>query len=1702
MGCIFVEVCGGPLPYEKITTLADLTKEMLIKRKSPSIPEFITGQMRDVCKSCLSFHYQDRPSSQKAFELLKAAKKAWKELSSLSAKALCAAKQAKFTRMGCSQSLSTHAVPAPSEPARTEAPKLREERNSPASPASLTSLKIGNRSEPECEPKIARRDWNSWKHEVDLVDLKLMESGQSLPVNQPLGSWKVGVLMDFLPQWDTLDPGAYVNLVLLPVMMATPKGHLYRLLGTTQYVYLQGDVAIKGTGTFLRLVLVANDIIPVLSIQSCTKQYEQEASSYATVFRCLDLCAGAGFMSIGARAVGYQDVGGIDQNSAFQALYEQIHDGPFWNFDIGDMGAIEHCLDKGLMGSTILSGINCQPYSRAGDQRGFADPRAMSLPHTLKFALFLQSPCVCLECTPAAAQDPQVQQLIHEFCKLVGFVPTQSILHLDRCWAARRDRWWCVLMPAILGKWEFPDLPLMPEYQRIQQIMPYVKEWPSQDLQELALTHYEHLKFLEFSGPLSKLMMDTSKSMPTALHAWGNQLYKCQCGCRQAFSDHRLRTKGLHAMLIPTGISFQHEGTEHQAGRHPHPNEVLLLCGMYPNLDFQGKMRLGLAAAGQLASPIQSAWVLGHVKKHIEDFLNLPSTHDPHQLLTVFQQSLLRARDISWPVRNILSSEPSQEGYQKPVELSIITIRADCPGGAVSHTVSLATGTSVLQLCQAESAAQQVHEKALTFYAEGQQHPLAMDHLLLGGESLYMKYSESDDVFPCPPRQLWPNQDGVGECLQNNQDAPMPVEASVPPSTGPLELPLDLAVPVGDGVVEGAKRAKVQPRVITDPLCRLPASALLTLVAPQVASQSTLDSLRSQTIPSGDRQQVLSTQGDLWADDELCFHLQKIVQAAPSNQQVISWDPLAITSLWTSQHAQVIQQWGQALPPLATIITAVWIKAHWVPFLWRKENQKLFGYTYGNPPEHEASLQQFHAKVGEMCRCTIEPLHNEKALVNRFCGATCIAYFRHLIGGQGMLIADQIPACHQALRQEFADGLSDVTPRPWIWGRGSDEFDATLHSLLRQHGVAAEDITDRAEHIKSTLGTSKVGHAMSSHNPWKDLKWLANQQMPPYQLIRPLELEKAIASRSRDGAPVGSKRLKQKGSGKGKKGFNSKQHLEPSSLRIADGTFVAGETAVSQIGIGDIGPLATGIVLGTTEQAVPFLGKNHPISMGGLAIVVIGDIDISENAPQLPMLVRFPAICVANSEPILVEGKVFQLGKVDIQRPIPQQAVDLTTIDTFVAKNCVHRDLFQGDWEVFGSQPMKHIISQLPFLQTCSDAGCHGCAKWHATDEARDPIMAVWNRQWLSNAYTPTKPEAADMYVVTIRVPTTLEMSRCRQRGSNASSSSQAWKGSSGPEPAKAKGKGKSQPAKVKGKGKSGAADSKGKGKGKPGKADEGPRRRTTGDPRRRANKGPDTLGCLTRGSHSRIKRNAARALKQAGLPVPKNLRPGKTVQDLEPAKAEEAKQLQRKLKELTWTESMSARKMQTEIYWTKERLKQLLAPDDEEKDPDEFEEVPADEEEDEEESSSSSSDDKLAKAQLKAAQEELAKAKQELAKAKEAKEKKKEKKKAKIEQEEKQQDEEMPQAVEEPEKADGVKAEPAKAEAEPEKAEAEPEKADEDELPDYDLDEESWTEVEGKQRKKKKKRSKGGKTDKDDNIQAPPGPEGDKDGEAPTTKA
>ena len=1172
--------------------------------------------------------------------------------------------------------------------------------------------------------------------------------------------------MDLFQPWDSYEVGANVNAVLIPVILETPQGHLFRVVGTKQYVYLQGSVTEQGPATFLHLVILKTGIIPTLGIQQGTKQYSQGPTSYNNVFKCLDLCSGAGFMSVGAKVAGFQDVGGMDQNIAFKPLYEQIHDGPFWHFNIGDESAIEHCLNSGLMGSTILSGINCQPYSRAGDQRGFLDPRAMSLPYTLRLAWYLQSPCICLECTPSAASDAQVQQMIREYCEMAGFVPTQSILHLDRCWAGRRDRWWCVLMPSILGPWTLPDLPIMPRSQKIHQIMPYVKKWLPTEMEELSLTPYEYEKFLEFAGPIENLLMDDSKAMPTALHAWGNQLYRCRCGCRQAFSDHRLRTKGLHAMLIGTGGTFQHDHRDIPFCRHPHPNEVLLLSGMYPNMDFQGQMRLGLAAAGQLASPIQSAWVMSHVRQHIDKFMQIQPCTEPALVLEQFQASLLRARDIAWPPLSVAhdpmhSSVPSSHPDQMQVDITV-----EGTQGPIVQTVAVSQGATVEDMLAAECALQIAPKTSVQIVSHDFSQPLALHHVFQHGERVHVV--STDPYASVNDRHVAHDGTRPMDFVPfTEEDFPMEPMDSTVRGSGSLDLPLDLADPPLAGSVP-PHEVPTRTKPTEDPLCRLPATALMQLVAPQVASQNTLDSLLSQTLNDYDRYHILDIQQDLCADDEMRFHLRQLCHDAPSDQAVSFWDPLAITSLWACQHEHLIKQWCVKLPATATVITAVWIEAHWVPIVWRKDQDQLYGYTFGNQPQHEAAMTALHTTVGALCQCPTHPMRNEKASVPKFCGAASVAFIRHLVMGTPLPSDRDLASLHDSLRQQFQFEMQTVTPRPWIWGRGSENHDATLIELLRKHGVASDDVQGRADHIKTTLGSTKVLQAMGSQNPWKDLKWLANQMIPPYQLIRPRELEQAIAARSRDGNAVGTRRMKQKGAGKGKKPAVSKQQLDPATLRVSEGTFYAGDAPLPQISIGDIGPLASGIVLATADQAHPFLGRSHPISMGGLAIVVIGDTEVGDQIAQLPTVVRFPATCVANNEPILVDGRVFQMGSTEVVRSRPKQPVGITTIDTFVAKICVHRDLFLGDWDHFQTQPLKYVISQLPMLQVCGEQGCTGCGKWHSTEQARDSILAVWNRQWLTNAYTPCKPDVADMYVVTIRVPSSLEQSLLQTSGAAA----------------------------------------------------------------------------------------------------------------------------------------------------------------------------------------------------------------------------------------------------------------------------------------------------------------------------------------------
>lgn len=75
MGCIFTEIFGGPLPYEGINTLADLTREMLVHKRTPHIPPDIHEPIQKIIRSCYNFDSRLRPSARQVFDQMRDAKK-------------------------------------------------------------------------------------------------------------------------------------------------------------------------------------------------------------------------------------------------------------------------------------------------------------------------------------------------------------------------------------------------------------------------------------------------------------------------------------------------------------------------------------------------------------------------------------------------------------------------------------------------------------------------------------------------------------------------------------------------------------------------------------------------------------------------------------------------------------------------------------------------------------------------------------------------------------------------------------------------------------------------------------------------------------------------------------------------------------------------------------------------------------------------------------------------------------------------------------------------------------------------------------------------------------------------------------------------------------------------------------------------------------------------------------------------------------------------------------------------------------------------------------------------------------------------------------------------------------------------------------------------------------------------------------------
>ena len=243
------------------------------------------------------------------------------------------------------------------------------------------------------------------------------------------------------------------------------------------------------------------------------------------------------------------------------------------------------------------------------------------------------------------------------------------------------------------GPVQLRPLPADPQHRTVASIMPTLAPWPEHEIQQLLLTEHEVRVFSQVLGDLDTVVLRSDLPMPTALHGWGNQLIPCRCGCRRAaFTSQRIQSRGIHTVLIKSGEQY----------RHMHPAECALLNGLHPGMQWVGNCRLGLALVGQLASPIQSVWIMMHVQAQAHTHYTVQPPK-PETVLQAYKAQLLQAREEVWTTCAARVEPRTPPGVPSDA-VAFRDLAADLPEDCLAWTPQPSTAGAPLPTCGGQPA--------------------------------------------------------------------------------------------------------------------------------------------------------------------------------------------------------------------------------------------------------------------------------------------------------------------------------------------------------------------------------------------------------------------------------------------------------------------------------------------------------------------------------------------------------------------------------------------------------------------------------------------------------------------------------------------------------------------------------------------------------------------------------------------------------------------------------------------------------------------------------------------------------------------------------------------------------------------------------------------------------------------------------------
>ena len=1148
--------------------------------------------------------------------------------------------------------------------------------------------------------------------------------------------------MELFPKWEQLQFGDNLELVVKILMVDGD-----RILCTTVHrpshpLVIVGELPDPSTISGLMLVLGAK-VVEVGQVFRCELGQQScmvplSVCTREKIHQVVELCCGMGAFSSICAEVGLTTLGGVDHNGRWQELFTALHgNASFLTGDCADPNVIMKLYHMGASHAMLIAGVSCQPHSLGGDRKGMFDPRASSLPRTLHTSWCLQCPITILECVPGVLHDQNVQALLRSFCEATGSCLTQTVLRLSDSWCARRDRWFAVLSCPVIGPIEIPNMPQQPHFSKVGSVMPFVHSLSVVELQELELTLYELNKFEEFAvGGVANSYLNMEAVLPTCLHSAGNQLYHCKCGCRPPFSLQRLASKGLYGVLVPLPEVVRHCNVIMRKCRYLHPREMFLLNGGCPDVDLPGDLRMALSGVGQCVSPLQAIWVMSHVAQALNRICQSPVVV-PEQVFEAYVKKICKARDALWP-------------QMPPVPMPVVQSQGEV------CLVDPAVGTRVSVKVQKHATVQQL------LLAENnlRSDPSHVLHCLFQGAvgvSQDMVVSGQEFATESVPNRMQNSQDMTCPCEE--WDEPMEVAkvavlSQVEVNQDPVEVPITPTLSFRV-MPDSSQNEGVQALRALDFL------DFMDLIPPKVVHVTGLCTHVRTLISFTDRLDILEKQQTAWADDEIRYALRNIVHEGPPSLGLVSWDPLFLSSIVRFGHLQSMKEYVDLLPEKAVIISAVIIEKHWYPIVWTKASTELQGATCGHHFNTSIALQSLHATVCKLLGLPVTQLHyfGTNFVVTECCGAMAVDFIASQVSNREVpLTLDELKSHHEAYRVQFAKSLKSECSRPWTWGLGTEDWRSNLANLLKTHGVQEAEIDSRIKMLCDRLGEGKVCAAMQSMVPWKELKWIANAATPAVQIVKPSELQDAVAAKAAKGVPVGNRAQKRQQQGKSQgKGKGSLRRIDPATLKIETGVFVCGHNyQLGQLDLARISHNANGVVVCGLNAALPFLKSGKQLSVGGLALIIVDDLESSVNTQLIAEKVRLPAICTLNNQPLLVDGLMYQLGALPVTRKHHSEKLELISVDSCVTKIMIFKDLTSENWSQVVAHPLKHIFARIPVLQKCPNDDCdQHCEHWHDTETTKvdDPILELWNKQYLKMNFEVSKPEDADLYAVHVRLP-------------------------------------------------------------------------------------------------------------------------------------------------------------------------------------------------------------------------------------------------------------------------------------------------------------------------------------------------------------